>query len=304
MHRRNILASAASTAAAIGGALSSRAQTSEKPAEGKRRLHVIETHDGTELFVRDVGKGRPVVFVAAWGLNSLAWQYQMLPFSRVGFRCIAFDRRSHGRSSDPGRGYDIDTLADDVASVMNTLALEDAVLVGHSMGAAEIVRYLTRHGTARVRRLVLIAPTTPFLVKTADNPEGIDPAFSEAMRTRAVQDFPGLVAANIKPFFVTTTSPAMVDWVQQMMTAIPLHALIGCNLAFFNADFRKELPGIALPTLVVHGDADKSNPLPLCGRKTAALMPNAKLKVYEGAPHGLIFTHMDRVNADLLEFLA
>ena len=267
-------------------------------------MQFIEASDGTELFFRDVGEGRPVVFVAAWGLNSLAWQYQTLPLARAGYRTIAYDRRSHGRSSDPGKGYDMDTLADDLAAVMEKLDLEEAVLVGHSMGAAEIVRYLMRHGGARVRKLVLIAPTTPFLTKAADNPDGIDPAFSQALRARAAQDFPGIVAANIKPFFVASTSPAMVDWVQQMMTGVPLHALIACNLSFSNADFRNDLPRITLPTLVLHGDADMSNPLPLCGRKTAALMPNAKLKVYEGAPHGFIFTHMDRVNADLQEFLA
>lgn len=266
-------------------------------------MQFIEARDGSELFVRDVGKGPPVVFVAAWGLNSLAWQYQMLPLSRAGFRCVAFDRRSHGRSSDPGQGYDMDTLAEDLDSVMEKLRLDDAVLVGHSMGAAEIVRYLTRHGAARVRSLVLIAPTTPFLARTTDNPEGIDPALSEAIRTRAAQDFPGIVAANIKPFFVESTSPAMVDWVQQMMTAVPLHALLAINLTFSKADFRTDLPKITLPTLVLQGDKDMSNPLPISGKKTAALMPNAKLKIYEGAPHGLIFTHMERVNADLREFL-
>jgi pimeloyl-ACP methyl ester carboxylesterase len=301
MHRRNILAA---TAASIGAVLSLSARASGRPVEGRRPASFITARDGAELFCRDVGEGRPIIFVAAWALNSLAWQYQMLPLARAGFRCIAYDRRSHGRSSDPGRGYEIDTLADDLASVMDGFGLEDAVLVGHSMGAAEIIRYLTRHGTRRVRGLVLIAPTTPFMKRTADNPEGIDPAISEAVRVRAAQDFPGIVAANIKPFFVATTTPAMVDWIAQMMTDNPLHALLACSLAFSNADFRDALPEIALPTLILHGDADASNPLPLTGRKTAALMPNSELKVYEGAPHGLIFTHMERVNADITTFAA
>jgi pimeloyl-ACP methyl ester carboxylesterase len=172
------------------------------------------------------------------------------------------------------------------------------------MGAAEIVRYLTRHGTSRVRKLVLIAPTTPFLRKTPDNPKGIDPKVTQALLSLAAKDFPGVVAANIKPFFVASTLQAMSDWVQRMMTAVPLHALLGCNRAFSGADFRGDLPEIKLPTLVLQGDADMSNPLPVAGKKTAELMPNATLKVYPGAPHGLIFTHMDQVNADIAAFVA
>ena len=198
----------------------------------------------------------------------------------------------------------MDTLADDLAAVMNGLALEDAVLVGHSMGAAEIVRYVTRHGPARVKRLILIAPTTPFLSKTPDNPDGIDPAITNVTRAKAAHDFPGVVAANIKPFFAPETSPAMVDWVQQMMADNPIFPLLALNATFRAADFRSDLPKITLPTLIIQGDADASNPLQISGRKTAALMPSAQLKVYEGAPHGLMYTHMDRVNADIAEFAA
>lgn len=301
MHRRNILVSAATAVASFGAMLGAPARASDKPVERKRAMPFIETRDGAELFFRDVGEGRPIVFVAAWGLDSLAWQYQMLPLSRAGFRCVAYDRRSHGRSSDPGKGYDMETLADDLAAVMEQRAIKNAVLVGHSMGGAEIIRYLTRHGASRVGRLVLIAPTTPYLLKTDDNPDGIDPTISEGLRMGAARDFPGIVAANIKPFFVSTTTPAMIDWIQQMMVQNPLHALLAVNLAFSNADFRNDLPKITLPTLVLHGDADASNPVAL-GRKTAALMPNAEVKIYESAPHGLIYTHMERVNADIAAF--
>jgi non-heme chloroperoxidase len=296
MNRRNVLISAASAAAFVSSA------AAEGPATRPARGPFIETDDGVQLFHRDCGYGRSILFVAAWGLNSLAWQYQMAPLMSAGFRCIAFDRRSHGRSSDPGFGYDIDRLADDLGCVMNGLQLENVVLVGHSLGAAEIVRYVTRHGAARVGGLVLIAPTTPLLVKTSDNPDGVDPTFFEGLRKRATQDFPGTVASNLRPFFVAETSQAMSDWVLNMMAQTPLYALIACNRALSTEDFRSELPKIRLSTLILQGDADVSAPLPITGRKTAALMPKAELKVYEGAPHGLIYTHMSRVNADIEAF--
>jgi len=222
--------------------------------------------------------------------------------SRDGFRCIAFDRRSHGRSSDPGTGYDLDTLAGDVHSVMEQMSLSDVLLVGHSLGAAESVRYLSRYGLTQVRRLVLVAPTTPFLLKSADNRDGLDPGIFEAMRARFREDFPGVLVANIRPFVLPTTSQAMIDWIVGMMSRTALKALVDCNAEFSAADFRAELPSITLRTLIIQGDADVSAPLGLTGRKTAALLPNATLKVYEGAPHGLIFTHADRVASDLVAF--
>jgi pimeloyl-ACP methyl ester carboxylesterase len=226
----------------------------------------------------------------------------MVKLSDEGFRCVAFDRRGHGRSSDPGTGYDLDTLADDLASILTQLDLKDAILVGHSLGAAESVRYLSRHGTARVARLVLIAPTTPYLAKTPDNPDGLDPRVFEGARAAFRDDFPGIIAANIKPFLIATTSQALTDWVLQMMTQCSLRALIDCNRSFTTADFRRELPNLVLPTLILQGDADASAPLELTGRRTAALLPNAQLKVYAGAPHGLILTHKDQLNEDLLNF--
>ena len=307
MHRRFILQSAA--AIATGAALTAvdgKAKPTAPPGLPRKRhgANLIETRDGTQLYYRDWGQGRPILFVAAWGLHSQAWQYQMTSLVDAGFRCVAFDRRSHGRSSDPGSGYDLDTLADDMASVIDGLDLRDTVLVGHSLGAAEAVRYLTRHGPARVRRLALIAPTTPFLLKTDDNPDGLDAGVFQAMRAAFRQDFPGILAANIKPFVIPATSQAMIDWIVQMMTATPVKALIDCNAAFTVADFRRELPLLKLPVAIIQGDADASAPLALTGRKTASLIPGARLTVYEGAPHGLIFTHADRITADLRAFAA
>jgi len=306
MNRRSLLGSAKAMVAGLSlmGISSAKASdTKITPASRTRgQMNFVEAKDGTQLFYRSWGTGRPIVFISAWALHSEAWQYQMTPICDEGFRCVAFDRRSHGRSSDPGTGYDLDTLADDLATVLTRLNLTDVTLVGHSLGAAESVRYLTRHGTARISRLVLIAPTTPCLTKSADNLDGLDPRIFEGMRAAFRDDFPGIIAANIKPFFVPTTSQAMTDWVVQMMAQCSLKALIDCNRSFASADFRQDLPMLSIPTLILQGTADASAPLELTGKKTAALLPKATLKVYDGAPHGLIFTHTRQVNEDLLKF--
>jgi len=229
MDRRTII-SAATTLGIGTGLLSARQAVaadapSSPPAEASSPAFV-RAADGTQLFCRDWGSGAPVLFLAAWGLPSEAWQYQMVPLADQGFRCVAFDRRSHGRSSDPGRGYDLDTLAGDVASVIEHCDLQDATVVGHSLGGAEAVRYLSTHGEGRVRRLVLVAPTTPMLLRAEDNPDGLPPAAVEGLRQAMRQDFPGLLVANIKPFVTPATSQAMIDWIVAMMTRTPLKALL------------------------------------------------------------------------------
>jgi non-heme chloroperoxidase len=299
MQRRHLLQAAAGAVTGVGLA----AQVHAQPTKPKL-TSTIEASDGTQLFYRDWGSGAPIVFLAAWGMNSLAWQYQMVPLCDRGMRCISLDRRSHGRSADPGHGYDLDTLSDDVAGLMDHLKLTRVTLVGHSAGAAEAVRYLTRHGTARVERLVLIAPTTPFLPKTDDNPDGLDPRMIQGMRAAFATDFPGVLAANIRPFVNAGTSQALIDWVSEMMWQTPLKALLDLNRSINDADFRQELPKLKMPTLILQGDADMSAPLAITGQRTAALLPDATLKVYPGAPHGLIYTHCEQVNEDLLRFAA
>jgi len=303
MQRRNVLKSVIS-AAALAGLLSGTRQAHAEKTTAKPPVHgpCIEARDGTPLYWRSWGEGAPVLFVAAWALPSDAWQYQMIRLADEGLRCIAFDRRGHGRSADPGRGYDIDTLADDVASLIAGLDLRDVTLVGHSLGCAEIVRYLTRHGSARIKRVAFVAPITPFLTKAADNPDGLDPKAGEAARDAFRHDFAGILDANARPFVMKDTPQATLAWIETMMTGTSLKAVVDCNRALNEADFRRELPAIGVPTLIVQGDADMSAPLALTGRKTAALIPGSTLKVYEGAPHGLIFTHVDRLNGDLLAF--
>ncbi|GAB3442769.1 alpha/beta hydrolase [Massilia solisilvae] len=268
------------------------------------RPNTIRAADGTELFYRTWGEGRPVLFVASWSMPSESWQYQMMHLLDRGLRVIAFDRRGHGRSGDPGRGYDFDTLADDIAAVVEALSLRGVTLVGHSMGCNEIVRYLARHGTARVARAALLGTVTPYLPQAPDNPDGIDQAVFDTFRNdELARDFPQWVDDNMVPFVFEETPQGMKGWIRQLAFTASLHALRECHAALTHTDFRADLPRIDIPVLLIAGDADATCPLELTAKRSAALLPNATLKVYEGAPHGMFITHMDRVNADLLEFI-
>ncbi|HUA32450.1 MAG TPA: alpha/beta hydrolase [Candidatus Binataceae bacterium] len=267
------------------------------------RLPYLAAKDGTALYYKDWGTGTPVLFVASWAMNSDLWQYQMVPLVEQGLRCIAYDRRGHGRSSQPGHGYDYDTLADDLAAVIEQLDLRDLTLVGHSMGPGEMVRYLTRHGSSRVRKLVFIAPTTPFILQTADNLEGVPGSMFEQTREIWRRDFPKWLADNARPFVMPDTSDQLLQWGIDQMFQASMLAIIECNKAVVETDFRAELPRIKLPTLIIHGTADMSAPLEITARRTAKLMPNNELKIYEGAPHGVMLTHVERINNDLLDFI-
>lgn len=264
--------------------------------------HVV-TRDGVGLFCRDWGAGPPVVLLASWSLPSDSWAGQMLPLAEAGLRCVAYDRRGHGRFADPGRGYDFDTLADDLADVLDAHDLTGVTLVTFSAGAGEAVRYLTRHGQHRVARLALVAPTTPLLSRTADNPDGIDPAILESLRRdELARDFPRWLAENARPFGGPDVSDATLGWVKGLALRASPHALLAFHRELTTADFRAELPRLDLPVLVVQGERDSTCPLDLTGRRTAALVPGARLLVYEGAPHGVPFSHADRLTADLLRF--
>jgi non-heme chloroperoxidase len=266
--------------------------------------NIIRTADHTRLFYRDWGHGTPLVFLSGWTLNSDMWAYQMEPLSRLGCRCVAYDRRGHGRSSDPGRGYDFDTLADDLDSVLSTLDLSNVTLVAHSIASGEVVRYLTRHGSARVARIAFIAPAaTPYLLKTEDNPNGIDAALFEQGRAALRRSFPDWIEANAAPYFGPGVSRAPLDWTIRMMLQTSHQAMLELAHVQTITDFRAELARVRVPSLVVHGDRDASAPLELTGRPTAALIAGASLNVYEGAGHGLYFTHAEKLNQDLLAFL-
>ena len=309
MDRRTLMRSAASGAVSacfLGGMTDNalKAHAASLPLR-PRTGDFVETPDGTRLGFTDWGTGKPVVFVHAWALPSPMWDYQIGALAEQGLRCIAYDRRGHGRSSKPGSGYDCDTLADDLSALLTQLDLHDVTLVSHSFGSAEVVRYLSRHGAGRVAKIALIAPAAlPFVMRTQDNPNGIPAEQLEFFRTKILQaDFPKWLEDGKKAFFVAETSPSLQDWVKDLMLTTPLPVAIETNRRITATDFRKELPAISVPTLIIHGDKDVSAPIDLTGRPTAALIPKAQLRVYEGAPHGIVLTHKDRLNADLIGFI-
>lgn len=301
MQRRDVLLSVVA-AATLGVAARARAASATSGVLVRRSPAAVRTRDGVGLFVRDWGEGRPVLFVHSWALNSAMWAYQVSNLSDQSLRCIAYDRRGHGRSDVPAGGYDMDTLADDLAEVIEQLDLNDAVLVGHSMGCGEILRYVARHGTERVSRIAFLAPATPFALRTADNPHGAPMAYFDQMWAAWATDFPRWAEENKGPFFTPQTSPQMVDWLIRMLLETPAPIAIATSRALVTTDLRGDLAKIDRPVLLLHGDKDASAPLELTGRPTAAGIRGAVLKVYPGAPHGLFLTHMDQVNRDLLAF--
>lgn len=307
MNRRRLLQSAVSAGAAglIGATTSNRNPSRAQSLEPQlQNGPYIRTRDGQSLFYKDWGKGAPVVFLGAWALPSDMWDYQMVPLSEQRLRVIAYDRRGHGRSSHPGAGYDYDTLADDLAAVIDALDLREVTLVGMSMASGEMIRYLTRHGARRVARLALVATAaTPFVTQTRDNPDGV-PAdqLEDFRRNILLHDYPKWLEENRQPFFVPQTSPQMQEWIRTLMLGTSMKALIECSRSATSTDFRPELSKINVPTLLIHGDKDVSAPIDRTARATARLIRGAQLKVYEGAPHGLFLTHMARLTGDLLAF--
>ena len=272
--------------------------------------HVV-THDGVRLYFKDWGpKDGPVVtFSHGWPLNSDSWESQMLFLAGHGFRVVAHDRRGHGRSSQPWDGNDMDHYADDLAAVIHALDLRDATLVGFSTGGGEVARYIGRHGTSRVKKVVLVSAVTPFMLKTEDNPDGVPievfdgiRAGQLANRAQLYRDIPsgpfyGFNRPGAQP------SQGLIDswWAQGMQGG---HKNTYDSIAAFSAtDMRADLAKIDVPTLVIHGDDDQIVPIDGSGRASAALVDGAELLVYPGAPHGLTDTHKDRVNRDLLAFL-
>lgn len=304
MHRRDAIKLAAGIGAAAAIVQPASAEGSET-AKGTNSVGIdnVTVGDGTRLFIRDWGAGRPVLFLAGWTLPSDFWAYQMIAAQQAGFRAIAYDRRGHGRSSDPGRGYDHDTLADDLAALIDALELDDVVLIAHSMGGTEIARCFARHGGAKISKVILVGTITPFLMKSDDNPYGIEQAMLAQFRAPLTQDFPAWIEANAAPFFVPETSRDMIEWGKGLMLQTSLLATVELARANGETDFRDDVRQISVPTLIVHGDNDASAPLPLTAQPTAALIPGAELKVYEGAPHGLPLTHVERLNSDILNFL-
>jgi non-heme chloroperoxidase len=272
-------------------------------------MNMIGTRDGTQLYYKDWGKGRPVVFSHGWPLSSDSWESQMLFLAERGYRCIAHDRRGHGRSSQPWIGNDMDTYADDLATVIDALDLKGATLVGFSTGGGEVARYIGRHGTARVAKAALISAIPPLMLRTPSNPNGTPIDVFDGLRAGSLADRSALYRNLASgPFFGFNRSGAkpsqgMIDWFWlQGMQAGHKNAY-DCIRVFSETDLTDDLKKFDVPTLIVHGDDDQIVPFAAAAALSSRLVKNAQLKVYKGAPHGLTDTHKQQLNDDLLAFL-
>ncbi len=308
MRRRDFfsIGTAATGALALGafttGVNAQEPGTAETTAAHTGRKSQIVTSDGVTLRVRDWGAGKPIVFLTGWGLPLDFWHYNFIDLLDEGMRCVAYDRRGHGRSDDPGTGYDYDTLAGDLGAVLEELDLTDVTLVAYSMSGGEAVRYLTKHGNARISRIVFLSSTAPCLMLGGDNTTGVPGAMLEGARALMGQDFPKWLKEGEGAFWLNAVSLEMQEWGRELMLQTSLPALLACYDTMIQADLREELKNLDLPTLIVHGDKDASAPLLLSGGRIGQLVPGAQVKIYEGAPHGLPITHRAQFKTDLLAF--
>ena len=271
-------------------------------------MSFFSANDGTQIYYKDWGAGRPIVFSHGWPLTADAWDRQMLFLVQSGYRCIAHDRRGHGRSDQPSSGNDMNTYADDLAGLADVLDLEGAIHIGHSTGGGEVARYLGRHGSKRVAGAVLVSAVSPQMLKTASNPMGTPIGVFDGLRTRLATDRSQFLQEIVLPFFGANRPGANVSkgildsfWLQGMQGG---HiGLYECIKAFSESDFTTDLEKIDVPALVIHGDDDQIVPIADAAFLSAKIIPNAQLKVYAFAPHGLPITLADRLNADLLAFM-
>ena len=271
-------------------------------------MGTITTKDGTSIYYKDGGNGQPIVFSHGWPLNADAWDDQLMFFASNGFRVIAHDRRGHGRSSQTWTGNDMDTYADDLAALVEERELKNAIVVGHSTGGGEITRYLGRHGTKRVAKAVLISAIPPLMLKTERNPGGLPRSAFDAIRAGLLADRSQFYKDLSAPFYGANRPDAKVSqgvrdafWMWCMQ--VGLKAAHDCVAAFSETDLTEDLKKIDVPTLIVHGDDDQIVPIDNAARLSAKIVKDATLKVYPGAPHGLVTTHKDTLNADLLAFI-
>ncbi len=270
-------------------------------------MPTITVKDGTEIYYKDWGTGRPIVFSHGWPLSSDAWEDQMIFLASRGYRCIAHDRRGHGRSSQPWEGNDMNTYADDLAALVQTLDLKDAIHVGHSTGGGEVARYIGRHGTSRVSMAVLVGAVVPLMLKTPSNPAGLPIAVFDQIRAAVLADRSQYFEDLSAPFYGANRPGAKVSqglrnsfWMQGMLAGHK--AVYDCIQAFSETDFTEDLKKFDVPTLILHGDDDQMVPIGASAMLSSKLVKGATLKVIPGAPHGMCSTLKNEINAELLSF--
>ena len=295
------------------GALAATSAAAALPrlAFGQGRTVKIKTRDGTELFVKDTGgAGRAVVMTHAWPLNADVWDHQAAQLSKAGFRVVTYDRRGFGRSDKPAGGYDFDTFADDLANVIEQTGVRDATLVGYSMGGGEVVRYLSRHNGRNVAKVGLVGAAAHYLLKTENNPVGIDGAVFDGIKQGVQGDRKAYLAGLLRDVFLDAKRPStsavtqeMIDSTLAMAMQASVAATVACVDAFAKTDFLPELAAVKVPTLVLHGTADIPVPFAI-GKATAEGVAQSKLIEYPDASHGIVLTERDRVTRDLQAFIA
>ncbi len=269
----------------------------------------LTTRDGNSLHVKDTGEGRAVVLIHGWPLTGDMWEYQSLALIEAGYRVITYDRRGFGQSSHPAAGYDYDTFADDLAEVLDAGEVQDATLIGFSMGGGEIARYLSRHGTDRIRSVALVASVVPYLRKDDSNPDGVDYSVFQGMKDGVRKDRFDFLQTFAKGLYGVglvshPVSQGLLDWNFMLAIMASPKATIDCIEAFGTTDFRPDLAAFTVPTLIIHGTADKTVPIDVAGRAAAKGIPHADFIEYDGEPHGLFATAADRLTTDLLNFVA
>ena len=268
----------------------------------------IKTNDGTQLYYKQWGEGRPIILMSGWPLSADSWDDVALNLAENGFKAIAYDRRGFGRSEQPWSGYEYDTLADDLAAVIEHTKASNATIIGFSMGGGEVARYLSRHGADKIAQAMLISSVVPYMLQTQDNPKGTPQAQFDTMAAQMKEDRAEFFKGFFKEFygvgvFSHPASQGVLDWSFKVAMDASLKATLDCANAFATTDFRPDLPAFTMPTLIIHGTADKTVPIEAAGEAAAQGIPHAKFIKYDGAPHGLFITHKARLIKDILEFV-